>query len=249
VLDLAKIQSFGMTFNDVANALSASNVLIAVGRIEQHGHLYLIISDTRFQSFEDIGKTVLKSGPDGTILLTDVATIEQSNEPQWVRVTADGHDAVLFQVYQQPGGNTVQIAQDIKEKLKSLHGQIPEGVHLANWYDQSELILASNGSARDAVVIGVGLAALVLLVFLRNWKITLFAAVAICFSSSTTNIRIQVPLRRDRSSLTSTQLPQGSFARVSRPRRLISGSSLSMSGIANPLTINRRASGVFPIWA
>ena len=179
VLDPAKIQSFGMTFNDVANALSASNVLIAVGRIEQYGKLYLIISDTRFQSFEDIGKTILKSGPDGTILLTDVATIERSNEPQWVRVTADGRDAVLFQVYQQPGGNTVQIARDIKEKLKSLHNQIPQGVHLANWYDQSELILASNGSARDAVVIGVGLAALVLLIFLRNWKITLFAAIAV----------------------------------------------------------------------
>jgi multidrug efflux pump subunit AcrB len=64
VLDPAKIQSFRMTFNDVANALSASNVLIAVGRIEQYGKLYLIISDTRFQSFEDIGKTILKSGPD-----------------------------------------------------------------------------------------------------------------------------------------------------------------------------------------
>src|SRR6202047_1339668 len=179
VVDLAKLQSFGMTFNDVANALSASNVLIAVGRIEQYGKLYLMISDTRFQSFEDIGKTILKSGPDGTILLPDVATIEQSNEPQWVRVTADGHDAVLFQVYQQPGRNTVQIARDIKAKLESLRNQIPEGVHLANWYDQSELILASNGSACDAVVIGVGLAALVLLVFLRNWKITLFAAIAV----------------------------------------------------------------------
>ncbi len=179
VLDPAKLQSFGITFNDVANALSASNVLIAVGRIEQYGKLYLMISDTRFQSFEDIGKTILKSGPDGTILLTDVATIEESNEPQWVRVTADGHDAVLFQVYQQPGGNTVQIARDIKAKLESLHNQIPEGVHLANWYDQSELILASNGSARDAVLIGVGLAALILLLFLRNWKITLFAAIAV----------------------------------------------------------------------
>jgi multidrug efflux pump subunit AcrB len=83
---------------------------------------------------------------------------QQDERCSWVRVTADGHDAVLFQVYQQPGGNTVQITRDIKEKLKSLHNQIPEGVHLANWYDQSELILASNGSAREAVVIGVGFA-------------------------------------------------------------------------------------------
>src|ERR1700731_672304 len=127
VVGLAKLQSFGMTFNDVANALSASNVLTAVGRIEQYGKLYLMISDTRFQSFEDLGKTILKSGSNGTILLTHVATIGQSNEPQWVRVTAGGHDAVLFQVYQQPGGNTVQIARDIKENLKSLNNQIPEG--------------------------------------------------------------------------------------------------------------------------
>src|SRR5260370_30365414 len=114
-----------MTFDDVANALSASNVLIAVGRIEQYGKLYLMISDTRFQSFEDIGKTILKSGPDGTILLTDVATIEESNEPQWVRVTADGHDAVLFQVYHQPSGNTVQIARYIITNLETLHNHYP----------------------------------------------------------------------------------------------------------------------------
>jgi CzcA family heavy metal efflux pump len=179
VADLPKLQSFGMTFTDVANALAASNVLIAVGRIEQYSKLYLIISDTRFQSFADIERTILKSGPDGTVLLSDVATIEHSNEPQWTRVTADGHDAVLFQVYQQPGGNTVQIAQGIKAKLETLRKQIPAGVHIANWYDQSSLIIASTGSARDAVLIGVALAALILLIFLRNWKITLFAAIAV----------------------------------------------------------------------
>src|SRR6201987_2273300 len=179
VVSLPKLQSFGLSFNDVADALAAANVLVATGRVEQYGKLYLVISDTRFQTFADISKTILKSGPDGTVLLTDVATVERSREPQWIRVTADGHDAVLFQVYQQPGGNTVQIAQQIKAKLQSLQKQTPEGIHLANWYDQSELIVASNGSARDAVLIGVVLAALILLLFLRNWKITLFAAIAV----------------------------------------------------------------------
>jgi CzcA family heavy metal efflux pump len=179
VVDMPKLQSFGITFNDVANALSASNVLTAVGRVEQYSKLYLLISDTRFQNFADIAKTILKSGPDGTVLLTDVATIERSEAPQWIRVTADGHDAVLFQVYQQPGGNTVQIAGAIKAKLESLHNQIPTGVHIANWYDQSSLIIASTGSARDSVLIGVALAALILLLFLRNWKLTLFATIAV----------------------------------------------------------------------
>src|SRR5438552_14921444 len=102
VVDPAKLQSFGMTLTDVANALSASNVLVAVGRLEQYDKLYLVISDTRFQKFEQIAHTVLRSTPDGVVLLDDVATVQHSSEPQWVRVTADGHDAVLFQFYQQP---------------------------------------------------------------------------------------------------------------------------------------------------
>jgi CzcA family heavy metal efflux pump len=179
VVNLAKLQSFGLSFNDVANALSAANVLVATGRVEQYGKLYLVISDTRFQNFADVGKTILKSTSDGTVSLTDVATIQSSSEPQWIRVTADGHDAVLFQVYQQPGGNTVQIAQGIKAKLRDLQKQIPAGVRISSWYDQSDLILGATNSARDCVLIGVGLAACVLLLFLRNLKITLFAAIAV----------------------------------------------------------------------
>lgn len=94
-------------------------------------------------------------------------------------MTADGRDAVLFQVYQQPGGNTVQIATEIKAKLQEIAKQIPPGVKVANWYDQSELIIASAGSTRDGVIIGVVLASFVLLIFLRNWKVTLIAAITV----------------------------------------------------------------------
>src|SRR5208283_4569611 len=57
--------------------------------------------------------------------------------------------------------------------------RIPADVKLGNWYDQSELIMASAASVRDAVVLGVALAAVVLLLFLRNWKITLIATLAV----------------------------------------------------------------------
>src|SRR6202008_2932295 len=66
-----------------------------------------------------------------------------------------------------------------KAKLQSLQKQTPEGVRIASWYDQSDLILGSTNSARDCVLIGVGLASCILLLFLRNWKITLFAAIAV----------------------------------------------------------------------
>jgi CzcA family heavy metal efflux pump len=178
-VDPDKLQSFHMTLSEVATALSASNVLVAVGKLEQYSKLYLVISDTRFKKFEEIEHTVLRSTPDGVVLLDDVATIEHSTEPQWTRVTADGRDAVLFQVYQQPGGNTVKIADGIKAKLAQISKQIPEGVKIANWYDQSDLIVASAHSTRDAVLIGIALASLILILFLRNWKVTLIAALTV----------------------------------------------------------------------
>src|SRR5437764_7897752 len=178
-VDPDKLQSFKMTLAEVASALSASNVLVAVGRLEQYDKLYLVVSDTRFKKFEQIEHTVLRSNADGVVLLDDVATVEHSAEPQWVRVTADGHDAVLFQVYQQPSGNTVEIAGGIKGKLREIRKQIPEGVKIADWYDQSDLIIASERSTRDAIVIGMVLAAFVLLIFLRDWKVTLIAILTV----------------------------------------------------------------------
>src|SRR5881398_892094 len=178
-VDPDKLQSFKMTLAEVASALSASNVLVAVGRLEQYDKLYLVVSDTRFKKFDQIERTVLRSTPDGVVLLDDIATVEHSAEPQWVRVTADGHDAVLFQVYQQPSGNTVEIARGIKAKLREIAKQIPEGVKIADWYDQSDLIIASEGSTRDAILIGMVLAAFVLLIFLRDWKVTLIATLTV----------------------------------------------------------------------
>ncbi|MEO6870816.1 MAG: efflux RND transporter permease subunit, partial [Chthoniobacterales bacterium] len=179
VVDPAKLQSFQMSLGDVAKALSAANVLVAVGRLEDHDKLYLIVSDTRFQDVKQIGDTVLRSGPNGVVLVEDVATVEPSVKPQWIRVTADGRDAVLFQVYQQPGSNTVQIAQGIKQKLKDEEKRLPKDIQIRNWYDQSDLIVSSEHSTRDAVLIGIVLAAIVLLVFLRNWKVTLIAILAV----------------------------------------------------------------------
>jgi CzcA family heavy metal efflux pump len=179
VLDPAKLQSFGLSLNDVATSLSATNILTAVGRVEENSKLYLVISNTRFTDIDQIGATILRAGLNGVVRLDQVATIRRDIAPQFTRVTADAHDAVLFQVYQQPSGNTVQIAKEIRAKLVDLEKLMPSGIKVANWYDQSDLITLSAVSVRDAVLIGVALAAFVLLLFLRNWKVTLIAILSV----------------------------------------------------------------------
>ncbi|MDC8446910.1 MAG: efflux RND transporter permease subunit [Nitrospira sp.] len=179
MVDPVKLDSFGLTLNDLARTLSATNVVTAVGRLEDHFKLYLVTLNTQFHDLAQLEQTIVRSGPDGMILLEDIATIMRGTVPQWTRVTADGQDAVLFQVYQQPGGNTVTIARDVAYALTDLQKQLPAGVRVVNWYDQGQLILASASSVRDAVIIGITLASLIILVFLRNTKVTLIAAVTV----------------------------------------------------------------------
>ncbi len=178
-VDPARIEAMGLSLNDVAKALSAANVIQAVGRMEDHYKLYLIVSDTRIQNLAGIRETIIRSGANGLVRLDDIATVKKGTSPEWTRVTADGHDAVIFQIYQQADGNTVGISKAVKQKLAGYQSQLPQGVKIANWYDQSELVISAAGSVRDAVLVGLLFAALVLWIFLRNAKMTFIAAVMV----------------------------------------------------------------------
>jgi CzcA family heavy metal efflux pump len=191
-VDPIRLQAYGLALDDVARALSGANVYSAVGRLEDHYKLFLEISDTQIRTLDQIRHTVLRTGANGIVELEDVATVETSTQPQWTRVTADGRDAVLFSVYQQPGSNSVQIARDVKAKLDAFTRQLPHGVVVANWYDQSQLVTAAAASVRDAILIGIALAAVVLLVFLRNWKITLIAITVVPATLASTVVLLGV---------------------------------------------------------
>ena len=174
-----RLRAFDVSLQQVAIALAASNVLTTIGKIEDRYKLFLTVSDTRFDSLASIKKTVLKSGLNGVVTLDEVANVMRSTKQQWTKVTADGKNAVLFLVYQQPGGNTVQITDDINARLDEVRQKMPADIQMHNWYDQSKLIVASAQSVRDAILIGVLLAALVLIVFLRNLRITLIMIVVV----------------------------------------------------------------------
>ncbi len=139
IVDPEKLMALGLTVQDVATALSASNVVQAVGRVEENYKLYLTISDTRIKNIRQIADTVIRTGPNGLVRVEDVARVLKGKVPKWTRVSADGHRAVIIQVFQQPGGNTVKIASEIKKKLAAYRKHLPKEIRIANWYDQSDL--------------------------------------------------------------------------------------------------------------
>ena len=190
--DPAKLWAYGLSLGDVAAAISGANVLASSGRIEDQGKLLLALTDSRLTDPRQIGDVVIKSGGGAVVRVRDVAQVRAAPSPQWIRVTADGRDAVLVQVYQQPGSNTVQIARDVQAAFQHLSARGPADMQVKAWYDQSELILGSASSLRNAIIIGVVLAALVLLIFLRDWKITLAAVVAVPTVLAATSLILKV---------------------------------------------------------
>jgi len=175
--DPHRLADHGLAFSDLETAIRNGNVLSSVGQIQDRGRLSLVIADRSIASPAQVGDIVVQSDPAGIVRVRDVATVQNGVTPRWQRIVEDGRPAVLFNIYEQPDGNAVQIAKAVAQKLAGF--RLPPGVRLVNWYDQSELVLHAAASVRDAVLIGLALAALVLLLFLRSWRVTLVAVAVV----------------------------------------------------------------------
>ena len=175
--DPHRLADHSLSMTDLATAIKNGNVLSAVGQVQDRGRLSLVIADRSVASAAQIGEIVVNADPQGVVRVRDVATVQEGAVPVWQRIVEDGKPAVLFNIYEQPDGNAVQIAKAVEQKLAGL--ALPPGVKLVCWYDQSVLVTQSVASVRDAVLIGLVLAALVLLWFLRSWRVTLVAVIVV----------------------------------------------------------------------
>jgi CzcA family heavy metal efflux pump len=178
-IDPGRLASYGLTMDEVSKALTAANVLQAVGRVQDRHKLLLTLADNQLTTPDQIRQTIVRGGPTGAIYLSNVARVYESAAPSWTIVTGDGRPAIILQIKQQQDGNTVQIVKEVQAALLAYGPKLPPDFHISNWYDQSELIVGSAQSVFEAVLIGVGLAGLVLLIFLRNFKITFITLIVV----------------------------------------------------------------------
>ncbi|OZB59620.1 MAG: transporter [Lysobacterales bacterium 14-68-21] len=178
-VDPDKLRAFNLSLAEVTQAVAQAATIDAMGRVSDHYKLYLLLANNQPRTVQALEDVVLRASPAGVVRLRDVATVRLDHVPQWIKVNADGQNAVLLQVYQQPDGNSVQIAKDVRQRLADFAPQMPAGVTVANWYDQTQLVTHAAGSVRDAILIGVVLAGLVLFVFLRNTRVILVALIVV----------------------------------------------------------------------
>lgn len=178
--DPSKLIEAAVTVPNILDAIGRSNMIDSPGLINTDHQLELTLMSGQAQNLSDIGNMVIKTTPSGApVHINDVATVNNSVLPQYTVVTANGKPAVLLNIYRQPASNTVEVANAVHREIAALSKELPPGVHVNTFYDQSELVTASIKSVRDAILLGLILASLIMVLFLRDWGTSLVAGLVI----------------------------------------------------------------------
>ncbi len=178
--DPAKLVETQVTVPNLVDAVSKSNLIDSPGFLEQNHQLVLGLVSGQAHTPAEIGGIVVKTTAAGVpITVNDVASVSQSVKPVYTIVTANGKPAVLLNIYRQPDSNTVAVANGVHAQIDNLRRSLPAGISLQPFYDQSEIVSASISSVRDAILIGIVLAAIILVLFLRDWGSSVVAGLVI----------------------------------------------------------------------
>jgi multidrug efflux pump subunit AcrB len=191
-VDPNRLRAYGLTLADVSNALSQTNSIQAVGRLEDNDLLYLAINNNAFTSIDSVRSVALHTGSDGIVHLGDIAKVTMGTVPQWMLVDDNGKPAVAFDVYQQDSADSLSLAKEVQQRLDAFMKTEPGSIQLYKWYDQTQLVSSSIAALEEAIAIGLGFAALVLLAFLRNWRVTLVAMMVVPLSVLITVLLLSV---------------------------------------------------------
>jgi len=178
--DPNKLVAAGVTVTDLLNAIQLTNVIDSPGLIQTQHELVLGLIGGQVHDAGQLGQVVVKNTASGVpIRIADLATVKQSIEPAYTMVRAGGKPAILLNITRQPSSNTVQVVDLVAAEVERLKPVLPAGVAIQPYYDQSELVRDSIASVRDAILIGLILATIIIVVFLRDWRSSLVAGLVI----------------------------------------------------------------------
>ena len=191
--DPAKLLAAGVTVSDILDAVRRTNLVDSPGLLERNHQLYLGLVNGQVKTPEEIANAVIKNTAAGIpVRIGDISSVAPGVKPVYTVVTANGKPAVLLNINRQPDGNTVQVAQEVHDEIDLLRKTLPPGVQIQPFYDQSIIVGESIKSVRDAILLGLILASIILVVFLRDWGTSLVAGLVIPVTVMVTFIALKV---------------------------------------------------------
>jgi len=190
ILDPIKISEIGITPQTISNVLSQSNIISSNGYLNDYSRLYLSITDAAIDSKEELGNTIISNLPKRIVRLKDIAAIEIGELKEYIKINANGKNVPLIAIIKQPNSNLLAVVDSVKSQLTQLNTVLPKGVVLKPFYDQADFVGDSIKSLMDVLWIGLLLAMLVTIIFLRSLKASSVILITIPITLSLTLIII-----------------------------------------------------------
>ncbi len=179
VLDPLRLQTLDLTGQEVRMALERENLEAPGGSVADGDSTLGLRLSAKARTAQELQEVVVAKRGQMSVRLRDLGTVSDGTVVSTSRASLDGRSAVIVSVTKQSGMNTVKVANEVRERLGEIQKRLPDGVTAQVIQDNSESVYAAVDAISEHLIIGSILAALVVLLFLRSWRATMIAAVAI----------------------------------------------------------------------
>ena len=170
VLDERKLNVLKINPLDIQKILQQTDFIKSNGYTVDYNRLYLTVTDATLKTIEQLNDLVIFDNGIRKVKIVDVATVQIAEQNEYIKIKADGKNVPLIAVVKQPKSNLIDVANHVSEKVDELNKILPKGVILKPYYNQAEFVKTSIRSIIDVLWIGLALAIVVVLLFLRSYK-------------------------------------------------------------------------------
>lgn len=185
-LNKQKMSSLGLTPDIISTTLGTTNFVKSEGYLSDYNRMYLTVTDATINAKDQLENLVISNNKKRVVRLKDFADIAIQPGIEYTRINANGHEGVLIAVIKQPDANLVSLSTDMDGKVADLQKILPKDVTIKPYYEQADFVNDSIKSVSDSLWIGLALAIIVAIIFLRSIKasavILITIPVTLCLS-------------------------------------------------------------------
>jgi CzcA family heavy metal efflux pump len=181
-LDLPKLQSYGLQPNDIVNAVNAENLILPSGTVKLGSLEYNVELNGTPETIPELNDLPVKTANGSTLYMRDVAHIRDGFSPQTNIVRQDGNRGALMSIYKNGNASTLQIVAGIKNIVQQAAQALPPELKVTSLFDQSLFVRASIYGVLREGVIAAALTAVMILIFLGDWRPTIVISISIPLS-------------------------------------------------------------------
>ena len=183
-IDTQKLQAYGLSAADVVGAIGTQNIILPAGDMKM-GHVdYQVETNSAPATIPELNNLPIKTVNGATIYVRDVGNVRDGFPPQTNIVRVDGQRASLMSIQKTGNASTLDIISGVRARLPEIKAQLPPSLEIKPIADQSIFVRSAiNGVVREGVIAAC-LTAVMILIFLGNWRSTVIIAVSIPLSIS-----------------------------------------------------------------